>query len=179
MSKEDYSLSWGDFVDETESGSFIKITHVNSLYTNIDLIKDNLANVTHDSGVLTSKYETHNNGDRAGHNDVLKSTNFNDRDVTEYSDHKINHYTGHLTSKNATECSANHNIRYIQDDVSKENTALNSYNNLDDTLNYSARFEQETIYGCTSYHSSHYDSQEFTVFNSENKSFLETYDYET
>jgi hypothetical protein len=176
MSKDDYDLDWEDFVVETTAGSPMKATHITSLHTNIDLIKDNLANTTHNTGVLDNQFTTHNDGDRVGHNSVLKTTNWNDRDITEHSNHKTNYYSGHMTSRYAAQCSTHHLTRYNTDNGSKETSHQSTHESSDEAAKFDSRDDNKIVVGCDSYHTVWFGSHKSTVRSSQYDGFLGGYE---
>jgi hypothetical protein len=91
-------LDWTGFdVDEDD---VVYASHIDIIQRNVDLIKDNLAHITHDSSVLSSEHTDHYNDENISEESTHKSRVYSTNYVDHRSSVKDSHLTSHLTSHN-------------------------------------------------------------------------------
>jgi len=125
---EDYDLAWGTFDDDTLNDVVVRASSILTIQTNMDLIKNNLDNITHDSSHLGDNRATHYTEHNTSHDNLQKTTEYTDHDTTEKTGHKITNYDDHRTSQR----SIHYSSRYSGNDSSD----YNNYRVGVDTLYY-------------------------------------------
>lgn len=165
MSKEDYTLNWTDFnVDEMD---IIYETHIDILRYNIDLIHDNLANITHDSSVFSYDNATHLDEHRTDEDSNHYVSNNDDRDLVFYSDNRVNHYNGEETS----EFSIHYTVYELTDNIDHDGYDYTSHR----YDHYSLHRNADNSGVDTENHSIHYDGEKTDYNNGNQSSVRNTY----
>jgi len=97
----EYNLDWtylgSDFDADTQDGDFIHASSITTVQANLDFIKNSLADVTHDSGVLLTNNADHDTTDYVSHENIHYTTEWTDHDTTNYATKDIS-YNGGLNS---------------------------------------------------------------------------------
>jgi hypothetical protein len=99
---EDYDLDWATFDADIQESDTVKASSISTIQTNMDLIKNNLDNITHDSSHLGDNRATHYTEHNTSHDDQQKTTEYTDHDTIQNTGDEITHYTDHRTSQRTT-----------------------------------------------------------------------------
>jgi hypothetical protein len=158
---EDYDLDWATFDDDTLNDVVVRASSISTIQTNMDLIKNNLDNITHDSSHLGDNRATHYTDHYDAHDNLQKTTEYTDHDTTEKTDHRITHYADHRTSQR----SAHYGTRYSSND----STDYSDYRVGVDVAYYVDKDSgHNQHYGSRSYKcSTHYESYNETVHSTQ------------
>jgi len=111
------SFTW---LQGTAAGDIIHKADIDEIHTNIDSIKDNLANITHDAGVLSVHRGTYLLNNYTNHN--------TDVDFNHYEEHDVTEYTVKYTGDNAGANSGYNGADYTANNVHDYSGRLSSIN---------------------------------------------------
>jgi hypothetical protein len=174
MAKGDYTLDWTGFdVDEED---FIDASHIDTIQTNVDKIKDSLANVTHDSSFLDGNKTDYDSYKKdsilAEYKSGVEATHFTFHDGTHHSLHRNTHLTNHMSSIYAGVLGS----RYIDYYISRDNSAnINDYigrNSDHDKTALSAHKDKERESHDSKVFKTHYSNNENPHYSAEsNRTF--------
>lgn len=128
--KDDYNLDWTNIsvLEDSTLFDIIRDEHIDEIQQNIDLIKDNLANVDHDVTVFLDNDDDYNSALKSGvevdRNVNVQTTYNNDHDVTKYivdlTDHDNYADISYCTSENTTHDFGVDNSKHITVRTSEE-----------------------------------------------------------
>jgi hypothetical protein len=183
MSKDDYELDWTGF--DIGATDIIMASHIITIQDNVDLIYDNLANVSHDNSVYTSNFGTHNDDlnishegtEYGSHESTHLSSVYAGHNVTDRTPHDVSNYFFNLTSVLVFDYStakllvntsfystqyisdlATNNITHLVDHKTTNEETYNSFlKSGHDEGVYSAKLQR---YDCNQYHSLVYNEVE-------------------
>ena len=98
------------WVEGTAVGDIIHKADIDEIHTNIDSIKDNLANITHDDGVLSTHRGTYLLNNYTNYNTDRESANYDDHDslinTTKYTSDNAGANSGYNGDDNSSDYAA-------------------------------------------------------------------------
>jgi hypothetical protein len=151
---EDYNLDWATFDADITDSEDIRASSISTIQANMDLIKNNLDNITHDTSHLGDNRSTHYTDHYDAHDDQQKTTEYTDHDTTEKTDHRITDYADHRTSQKTT----HYGSRY----ASNDSTDYANYNTGVDQGYYLTKYSDYdrgvTSTSCPTHHAVNYVS---------------------
>jgi len=156
---EDYDLDWATFDADIQDSDIVRASSISTIQTNMDLIKNNLDNITHDTSHLGDNRSTHYTNHYDAHDDAQKTAEDVEHDTTEKTDHRISDYSGHRTSERT--------VHYGSRFSSNDSTDYNDYNTGEDEAYYLTKQEAHNRGISNSVCSANYAVNYATVYSRE------------
>jgi len=115
------------WIQGTAVDDIIHKADIDEIHTNIDSIKDNLANITHDSGVLSTHRGTYLLDNYTNHNTDQDIAHFDVHDVLNHTTHYSSNNSGQNSGYNGTDYSSDYADYCAEVEISRNKTECPEY----------------------------------------------------